>query len=53
MTSLPPDAIVETQGPSSLGTGMIEVVWERQRYAVFEWDLKDRATLVRAESVGA
>lgn len=45
MTLLPSDAIVETHGPSSLGTGMIEVSWERQRYVVFELDLSTRATL--------
>jgi hypothetical protein len=43
MTSLPSDAIVEARGPSGLGTGMIEVTWQRQRYAVFELDLTTRA----------
>jgi hypothetical protein len=43
MTSLPSDAIVEARGPSRLGTGMIEVTWQRQRYAVFELDLTTRA----------
>ena len=44
MTSLPGDAIVEIQGPSHLGTGMVEASWQRQRYAVFELDLTTRAT---------
>ena len=52
MTFVPTDAILETLGPSNLGNGMIEVSWQRQRYALFEWDLKDRATLVRATAVG-
>ena len=47
MISLPADALVEIHGPSDLGTGMIEVAWEHQRYAVFERDLMTRATLVR------
>jgi hypothetical protein len=45
IASLPSDALVEIQGPSGLGTGMIEVSWDRQRYAVFELDLESRATL--------
>ena len=44
MSCLPSDAVVETLGPSDLGTGMIEVSCERQRYAVFELDLETRAT---------
>jgi len=52
MSSLPAEAIVETHGPSNLGTGMIVVSWERQRYAVFERDLSTRATLVRAAAAG-
>jgi len=44
MSSLPSDAIVEIQGPSDLGRGMVEVSWQRQRYAVFELDLATRAT---------
>lgn len=43
MTSLPSDAIVEIHGPSNLGTGMVEVSWESERYVVFELDLADRA----------
>lgn len=43
MSSLPSDAIVEIQGPSNLGRGMVEVSWQRQRYAVFELDLSTRA----------
>jgi hypothetical protein len=35
-----------------LGTGMIEVAWEHQRYAVFQRDLVTRATLVRTAAVG-
>ena len=45
MSSLPCEAVVEIHGPSGLGTGMVEVSWERQRYAVFELDLATRATL--------
>lgn len=43
MCSLPSDAIVEIQGPSNVGRGMVEVSWQRQRYAVFELDLSTRA----------
>jgi hypothetical protein len=43
MSSLPSDAIVEILGPSKLGRGMVEVSWQRQRYAVFERDLTARA----------
>jgi hypothetical protein len=52
MSSLPSGAIVESSGPSELGTGMIEVVWEHQRFAVFQRDLATRATLVRTAAVG-
>jgi hypothetical protein len=52
ITSLPADAIVEIHGPSNLGTGMIEVSLERQRYAVFEQDLVERAILVQTAAVG-
>jgi hypothetical protein len=52
MSSLPSDAIVEHLGHSDLGTGMIEVAWEHQRYAVFERDLKLRGSLVRTATVG-
>jgi len=52
MTSLSSEAIVETLGHSDLGTGMIEVSWEHQRYAVFERDLKVRGSLVRTAAVG-
>lgn len=50
LTSLPSEAVVETQGPSKLGAGMIEVSWEHQRFAVFERDLSTRATLKPAQS---
>jgi hypothetical protein len=43
LSSLPPEAIVEIRGPSNLGTNMVEVSWQANRYAVFERDLKDRA----------
>jgi hypothetical protein len=43
MSFLPSDAMIEISGPSSLGKGMIEVSWERQRYAVFKLDLETRA----------
>ena len=52
MSSLPSGVIVESSGPSELGNGMIEVVWEHQRYAVFELDLVTRATLVQTAAVG-
>lgn len=45
ISSLPADALIEKIGPSTLGTGMIEVSWQRQLYAVFEKDLTIRATL--------
>jgi hypothetical protein len=52
VSSLPSDVVVETVGPSDLGTGMVEVTWQRQRYAVFELDLVERATLVESAAVG-
>ena len=52
MSSLPSGAIVESSGPSDLGTGMIEVAWEHQRFVVFERDLKVRGSLVRTAAVG-
>ena len=52
MSSLPSGAIVESSGPSDLGTGMIEVAWEHQHFVVFERDLKVRGSLVRTEAVG-
>jgi len=52
MSSLPSGVIVESSGPSDLGTGMIEVSWERQRYVVFERDLKVRGSLIRTAAVG-
>jgi hypothetical protein len=52
VSSLPSDAIVETLGPSDVGTGMIEVSWEHQRFAVFERDLIARSTLVQPALVG-
>ena len=52
MSSLPSGAIVESSGSSELGIDMIEVVWEYQRYAVFQRDLATRATLVRTAAVG-
>jgi hypothetical protein len=52
MTSPPANAVIEVRGPSDLGTGMVEVSWEHQRYAVFERDLKVRGSLVRTAAVG-
>ena len=43
LAPLPTDAIVATLGPSNLGKGMVEVLWECDRYAVFELDLSTRA----------
>jgi hypothetical protein len=44
LVSLPEDAMVEVEGRSSVGQGMLEVVWQSERYAVFELDLESRAT---------
>jgi hypothetical protein len=52
MSLLPAKAVVETRGQSDLGTGMIEVTWHCQRYAVFQRHLLMRATLVRLKAVG-
>jgi hypothetical protein len=52
MSSLPREAIIETRGPSSLGTGMIEVSWGHHRYVVFELDLTERASLLSAQAAG-
>jgi hypothetical protein len=52
MALLPAKAVVEIRGPSDVGTGMVEVSWEHQRYAVFERDLKVRGNLVRIAAVG-
>jgi len=52
MSTLPAKAVVEIHGPSDVGDGMIEVAWEHQRFAVFERDLKTRATPVRIKAVG-
>ena len=52
MSSLPANAIVEMQGPSELGDGLVEVSWEHQRFAVFEQDLKIRGNLVRTAAAG-
>ena len=52
MSSLPSGAIVESSGPSDLGTGMIEVAWEHQRFVVFERDLKVRGSLVQTTAGG-
>ena len=52
MSSLPSGAIVESSGPCELGTGMIEVVCEHQRFAVFLRDLATRATPLQTASAG-
>ena len=52
MSLLPAKAVVEIRGQSDLGTGMIEVTWHCQRYAVFQRHLLMRATLVRLKAVG-
>jgi hypothetical protein len=52
MTLLPAKAVVEIRGPCDLGTGMVEVKWHCQRYAVFQRHLAIRATLVRLQAVG-
>jgi hypothetical protein len=45
ITSLPQHAAVVVCGSSSFATGMIEVSWQGERYAVFERDFKARAVL--------
>ena len=52
MALLPANAVVEIRGPSGVGTDMVEVTWQHQRFAVFERDLVMRATLVQIEAVG-
>ena len=42
LCSLSQDATVEVIGPCGIA-GMVEVVWEGKRYAVFELDLANRA----------
>jgi hypothetical protein len=42
MVSLPRDVTVEVRGASTV-PGMVEVLWQRESYAVFELDLKTRA----------
>ena len=51
MSSLPAKAVVEVRGPSDLGTGMVEITWHCQRYAVFQRHLATRATLIRLKAV--
>jgi hypothetical protein len=46
LVSLPEDAMVEVGGRSPVGRGMLEISWQSERYAVFELDLEERATLV-------
>ena len=45
LVSLPEDAMVEVGGRSPVGRGMLEISWQSERYAVFELDLEERATL--------
>ena len=45
LVSLPEDAMVEVNGRSPVGRGMLEIRWQSERYAVFESDLEERATL--------
>jgi hypothetical protein len=52
MALLPAKAVIEIRGPSGIGTDMVEVTWQHQRFAVFEQDLVVRATLVQIEAVG-
>jgi len=47
MTSIPAGAVVEIQGPSDLGDGMVEVSWAHQCFVVFERDLATRAALLK------
>jgi len=41
--SLPRDAVIEVVGASSLGSSLVEVVWQGEIYAVFERDLESKA----------
>lgn len=52
MDLLPAKAVVELRGPSELGSGMVDVTWHCQRFAVFQRDLSIRSRLVRVELVG-
>ena len=45
LVSLPEDAMLEVGGRSPVGRGMLEISWQSERYAVFELDLEERATL--------
>ena len=45
LVSLPEDAMVEVGGRSPVGRGMLEISWQSERYAVFELDFEERATL--------
>ena len=45
LVSLPEDAMVEVGGRSPVGRAMLEISWQSERYAVFELDLEERATL--------
>jgi hypothetical protein len=45
ITSLPQNVPVGLSGTSEFATGMIEVSWQGERYAVFERDFKARAVL--------
>ncbi len=49
--TLPSGAVVEVLGPCELRRGMIEVIWHRQRYAMFELDLATRAVLETSQEM--
>lgn len=53
MTSLPEEAMVEKICRSDLAPGMIEILWAQERYAVFERDLIDRATLIQSATAAS
>jgi hypothetical protein len=51
MSFIPAGAIVEVSGPWNLASGIVEVTYERQRYAVLELKLDTRASPVQSEAV--
>ena len=45
ITTLPQNATVDISGTASFATGIIEVSWQCERYAVVELDFRARAVL--------
>jgi hypothetical protein len=48
--SLPRDALLEVRGASSLGSGLVEITWCGEIYAVFERDLASKARVEPEEA---